>query len=131
MEGDNRKAIRVTLRWVFLGPILPLSFFITIMGWAGLGFGAGILVLAHILSFGACLVNFISTKWGTVAAGLILVVAYMPLAVHNWPVLNPLVLMNSEADGILALIFLLNVAAFIAPKMVGIAPPAETVAETE
>lgn len=131
MAGDHRKAIRVTLRWMFLGPILPLSFFITMMGWVGLGFGAGILVLAHMLSFGACLVNFVSTKWGTAAAGLILVLAYVPLAVNNWPVLNPLVLMRSDADGILALIFLLNVAAFMAPKMVGTGVPTEIVAETE
>lgn len=131
MESDHRKAIRVVLRWVFLGPILPLSFFITMMGWVGLGFGAGILVLAHMLSFGASLVNFISTKWGAIAAGLILVLAYVPLAVNNWPLMNPLVLMNSDADGILALIFLLNVAAFLAPKMVGAGAISEAIPETE
>lgn len=131
MENDNRKAIRVVLRWVFLGPILPLSFFITMMGWVGLGFGAGFLVVAHMLSFGACLVNFVSTKWGAVAAALILVLAYVAVAMRSWPVLNPLVLMNSEADGILALIFLLNVAAFAAPKLVSTGTVSEPVAETE
>ncbi|HEX8710444.1 MAG TPA: hypothetical protein VF730_01140 [Terracidiphilus sp.] len=131
MKDDNRKPIRLVLRWIFLAPILPLSFFITMMGWMGLGFGAGTLVLAHMLSFGACLVNFISTKWGAVAAALILVLAYVSVAVRDWPVMNPLVLLHSEADGILALILLLNVAAYVAPKLVGAGAVREAVAEAE
>jgi hypothetical protein len=119
MENAKRKLAAVVVRWVFLTPIIPMSAFMTMMGWVGLGFGAGIYVLALLLSFPAFLLNFISAKWGVIGASLILVLAYVPVAILNWPKVNPIVLMDSKSSGILALIFVLNLAAAIAPKIIG------------
>jgi len=80
----------------------------------GVGFGAGDLMLGYLLSAPAFLLNIISPLWGAVGAFGIIVLDYIPRAILNWPEINPLVVLNSKADGLLFLNLVLSVASTVA-----------------
>jgi hypothetical protein len=90
----------------------------TMMGEVGLGFGAGVFVLAYLLAVPLFLLNLISAKWGFIGAFLLLVLNYVPRAIQNWPQVNPFALMNARGDRLLVIIFVLNLLAGIAQKII-------------
>jgi hypothetical protein len=74
MKSDYPRQARI-VRWVLLAPALAMSFFVSILGWFGRGFGTSTFDVAYLLSLPAFFLNLISPGWGVTGALATLVLA--------------------------------------------------------
>ena len=116
-RDHNTKAGQI-IRWVLLAPVLPMSMYLSGIGFVGLGFGAGPFLLGALCALPAFLLNFVSSRWGLFGAGALLLLDYVPRAILNWPNLNPSALLSSKADAMLVTIFALTAASAIASRLI-------------
>ena len=93
------------------------------MGIVGLGFGSGRFALAYVLSFPAFLLNFWSAKVAAIGMWVLLLVVYLPVAMLNWPIVNPLRLLASPLDKMLLLMIVLTQISTLALKLNKTASP--------
>ena len=93
----DRMTARIT-RCSLLVPALPISVFLTGLGWMSMGWGMGWFAVAELLSLPVFVLVAIFPKWGGIGACALPIVHYIPLAIANWPNLNPFGLLSTIPD---------------------------------
>lgn len=94
MDRTTAHVIRCSL----LVPALPISVFLTGLGWMSIGWGMGWFAFAELLSLPVFILVAILPKWGILGASALPIVHYIPLAIANWPSLNPFGLLSTIPD---------------------------------
>lgn len=115
------------IRWIILIPVWGISLCLTGLAWIGTGFGGGWFIVGFLCAFPVSLLNFWSARIAAIGMWLVLFVTYLPVAVRNWPIINPVQLLNSGADLLLLLVVGLTQLASLAPKLNRYCSPASNV----
>jgi hypothetical protein len=117
MKNNNK--IGTWIRWIILIPVAMITLFLSGTGLVGFGFGAGPFMIAYLCSFPVFLLNFWSARIAAWGMWMLLLAAYLPMTIYNWPTLNPFQLLDSKGNGLLTLAIVLTQLASLAPKLNG------------
>jgi hypothetical protein len=109
----DRTTVQV-IRCSLLVPALPISVFLTGLGWMSLGWGMRWFALADLLSLPVFVLVAIFPKWGGIGACALPIFHYILLAMANWPNLNPFGLLSTIPD----LVMITNCALMVASGLV-------------
>ena len=116
-EQRFRKTGKIT-RWLILIPVAIIAVMLSVLGWIGLGFGAGIFDLAYFCCFPVFLLNFVSAKAAAWGMWLLVAASYLPQAIFNWPLLNPFRLLSSKGNILLLTAAVLTQLSALAPQII-------------
>jgi hypothetical protein len=107
------------VKWLLLTPVGILSLFMSVMGMVGVGFGAAPFMLGYLFAFPVFLLNFKYPKAAVIATWCLLLLVYVPLAVYNWPLINPIRLFSLHGHGPSVIICVMTQLAALAPRLDG------------